>query len=179
MSRLIRLAAGAFAAAEDRYTFVPDDEAVAPGDVILSLARFQREGEALAGQARKVGVRLEPDEAVEDLAYDLTAIPVIELRFAKFRDGRPYTSARLLRERLGYQGEVRAVGDVLREQAQFMVRCGFDAFVPADGSSPEQWGEAARRFAHVYQRAADAHAPAFEERLGVAVQAGAGDGLGL
>jgi uncharacterized protein (DUF934 family) len=56
------------------------------------------------------------------------------------------------------------VGDVLREQAQFMVRCGFDAFEPADGSTPEEWAAAAARFRHVYQRAADDRPPAFAER---------------
>ena len=79
-------------------------------------------------------------------------------------DGRAFTSARLLRERYGFRGEVRAVGDVLREQAGFMVRCGFDAFAPADGSTPEQWAAAANRFRHVYQRAADDREPAFVER---------------
>jgi len=56
------------------------------------------------------------------------------------------------------------VGDVLREQAQFMLRCGFDAFEPADGSTPEDWEHAAHRFRHVYQRAADGRTPAFVER---------------
>ena len=91
---------------------------------------------------------------------------MVALAFPKFRDGRAYTSARLLRERFGFKGEVRAVGDVLREQAGFMVRCGFDAFEPADGSTPEDWERAAQRFRHVYQRAADGRAPAFAERGG-------------
>ena len=180
MSRLIRLSADQFTEVCDRFTFVADDETVPEGDVIVSLTRFQNEGEALASPARLVGVRLEPGQSVEDLAYDLPRIPVVELRFAKFRDGRPYTSARMLRERLGYDGEVRAVGDVLREQAQFMVRCGFDSFVPVDGSSAAQWAASAQRFQHVYQRAADAREPVFEERAHAAAAAGAvGDGHGL
>lgn len=165
MSRLIKQDGAAFAEIDDRYTFVADDESVPEGDVIVSLTRFQAEGESLMSNTRHVGVLIEPDQAVEDLAYDLPRIPVVALNFAKFRDGRPYSSARMLRERLKFAGEIRAVGDVLREQAQFMVRCGFDAFAPADGSSAEQWAAAARRFSHVYQRAADAHAPVFEERL--------------
>jgi len=174
MSQLIKLSAGAFETVDDRFTFVADDEAIPEGDIIVTLTRYQSEGAALATNARLVGVRLEPDQSVEDLAYDLTAIPVIELRFAKFRDGRPYTSAHLLRERLGFTGELRAVGDVLREQAQFMVRCGFDAFAPVDGSSADQWAAATRRFRHVYQRALDGRPPAFEER---AQAVGAGHGL--
>ncbi len=175
MSRLIRHQDGAFAEIDDRFTLVADDEPVPEGDVIISLARFQAEGENLVSNSRQVGVRLEPDQAVEDLAYDLPTIPVIALSFAKFRDGRPYSSARLLRERFGYAGEVRAVGDVLREQALFMLRCGFDSFVPADGSSAGQWAAATQRYRHVYQRAADPREVAFEERT----QAGAGVGHGL
>jgi uncharacterized protein (DUF934 family) len=149
---------------EDPFTAVADDLEIPPGDVIISLTRFQNEGDRLLSESRKVGVRVESDEAVEDLAYDLPRIAVVALVFPKYRDGRAYTSARLLRERFGYKGEVRAVGDVLREQARFMVRCGIDAFEPADESTPEQWNRAVHRFRHVYQRAADRQVPAFEER---------------
>lgn len=175
MSQLIRLQDGRFHVADDRFTLVDDDQPVPEGDVIVSLTRFQAEGEALASDSRLVGVRIEPHEAVEDLAYDLPTIPVVALNFAKFRDGRPYSSARLLRERLGFGGEVRAMGDVLREQALLMVRCGFDSFVPADESSSQQWTEASQRYRHVYQRGADARDVAFEERALVA----AGDDHGL
>lgn len=168
MSRLIKLQGGRFADSTDSFTFVPDDEAVPAGDVVVSLARYLAEGESLAGDQRRVGVRIEPSEAVEDLAYDLPCIPLVVLNFTKFRDGRPYSSARLLRERFAFAGEVRAVGDVLREQALPMLRCGFDAVAPADGSSAEQWDAATRRYRHVYQRAADARRPAFEERASAA-----------
>lgn len=150
---------------EDPFTAVLDDDAeIPPGDVIVSLPRFQLEGERLLGEGRKVGVRVESTEAVEDLAYDLPRIAVVALVFPIFRHGQGYSSATLLRERLGFKGEIRAIGNVLREQARFMVRCGIDAFEPADGSTPEQWAHVVGRFRHVYQRAADHLAPAFEER---------------
>jgi len=107
---------------------------------------------------------MQSDEAVEDLAYDLPRLALVALVFPKYSDGRAYSSATLLRQRMGYPGEVRAVGDVLREQAGFMVRCGIDVFAPSDGSTPEDWAAAAGRFRHVYQRAVDARAPVFEER---------------
>ena len=107
-----------------------------------------------------------PQLRVEALAYDLPRIAVVALDYPKFRDGRAFTSARVLRERLNFKGEVRAVGDVLREQAGYMVRCGFDAFEPADGSTVEDWERATQRFRHVYQRAADGRSPAFVERGG-------------
>ncbi|MDP3175529.1 MAG: DUF934 domain-containing protein [Phenylobacterium sp.] len=164
MPALIRFEGGRMTAVDDPFTEIADDEGMVPGDVIISLTRFQAEGERLLAEGRSVGVRLEPAEEVEALAYDLPRIALVALAFPKYRDGRAYTSARLLRERCGYKGEVRAVGEVLREQAQFMVRCGIDAFAPADGSSAEEWEQASRRFRHVYQRAADGRAPAFAER---------------
>lgn len=164
MPTLIKLADGHMSLVEDPFTAVADDDSVPQGDVIVSLKRFQAEGEALLAEGRLLGVRVEPDEDVEALAYDLPRLAVIALAFPKFRDGRAYSSARLLRERLGFTGELRAVGDVLREQAQFMVRTGFDAFEPADGASPDDWAKAAARYRHVYQRAVDGRAPAFVER---------------
>lgn len=164
MPSRIRLKDGEFALVEDPFTAVSDDWAIPRGDVIISLNRFQAEGDRLLSEGRKVGVRLEADEEVEALAYDLPRLSVVALAFPKFGDGRAYSYAALLRERFKYQGEIRAVGDVLREQAGFMVRCGFDAFEPADGSTPEDWERAAHRFRHVYQRSTSGRTPAFVER---------------
>lgn len=166
MPRLIKLEGGVAAYAEDDFVHVADEDVVPEaGDVILSLTRFQAQGEALlSSNSRKVGVRIESHEEIEVLADDLARISVMALAFPKFRDGRAFTSARLLRERFHYQGEVRAVGDVLQEQAGFMVRCGFDAFEPSDEATPQTWTKALDRFRHVYQRAADQRPPAFEER---------------
>jgi uncharacterized protein (DUF934 family) len=164
MPTLIKLQAGGAVLANDAFTHVDDDQSLPPGDVIVSLTRFQADGERLLGEGRSVGVRLEPAEEVEALVYDLPRLALVALAFPKFRDGRQYSNGRVLRERFGFKGEVRAVGDVLREQAGFMIRCGFDAFEPADGSTPEQWEHVTRRFRHVYQPAADGRAPAFVER---------------
>jgi len=164
MPKLIRWRDGVATWAEDSFASVADEDSIPGGDVILSLTRFQAEGDGLLSEGRAVGVRLESAENVEDLAYDLPRLAVVALVFPKFRDGRAYTSAQLLRQRFGYKGEVRAVGDVLREQAGFMVRVGIDAFEPADGAAPEAWTHAARRHRHVYQRAADGRAPVFAER---------------
>lgn len=166
MPKLIRWTGQRAEAAEDPFTAVDDEEPVPPGDVIISLQRFQSEGRRLLDQGRKVGVRIEPNEPVEDLEADLPRLSVVALAFPKFLQGQAYSSARILRERYDYQGEVRAVGDVLREQARFMVRCGIDAFEPADGSSAEDWTHVVGRFRHVYQRASDGREPAFAERGG-------------
>jgi len=165
MPTLIRWKFGAAVAGEYPFTAVDDDQPVPQGDVIVSLTRFQAEGERLLSEGRSIGVRVNSDEAVEALAYDLPRIALVALAFPKFRDGRAYSAARILRERLAFTGEMRAVGDVLLEQAPFMIRCGFDAFEPADGTTPDQWSAAGRRFRHVYQRAADTREPAFVERV--------------
>src|SRR5690606_26337428 len=96
--------------------------------------------------------------------YDLPRISLVALEFPKYLDGRHYSNARILRGRYKFGGEVRAVGDVLREQAHVMLRSGFDAFEPADDSGAQEWEAATRRYRHVYQRAADGRVPAFVER---------------
>jgi uncharacterized protein (DUF934 family) len=159
MPKLIRWTGQRAETAEDPFTAVADEDSVPRGDVIVSLQRFQSEGQRLLGEGRKVGVRIEPNEDVEELAADLPRLSVVALAFPKFLQGQAYSSARILRERCGFTGEVRAVGEVLREQARFMVRCGVDAFEPAD-----DWTHVVTRFRHVYQRAADGLAPAFTER---------------
>ena len=164
MPTRIRQQGGAFVEVEDPFTAVADDQDIPKGDVIISLARFQTEGDRLLSEGRAVGVRIEPAEEVEALAYDLAGLSVVAVAFPKYRDGRGYTSGRVLRERMGFKGEIRAVGEVLREQAGFMARCGFDGFEPADGSTAEKGARAVQRHRHVYQRAADARRPAFVER---------------
>jgi uncharacterized protein (DUF934 family) len=176
MPKLIKLtraedgAAPTMAWADDSFAHIADDETPGAnvGDVIVSFARFQAEGDALITQGRRLGVRLKSDEPVEGLAYDLPRLATIALEFPKFRDGRAFSSAALLRQRYGYAGEIRAVGDVLRDLAKDMVRVGFDAFEPADGSDPEQWAKSALRYRHVYQPSADGRAPAWRERAGEA-----------
>jgi uncharacterized protein (DUF934 family) len=165
MPTLIKLKEGQFIEAADRFAVV-EAEGLIPdgGGVILPLTRFETDGARLLDEGRPVGVLLQPGEAVERLAYDLPRLAVVALSFPKFRDGRAYSSAALLRTRFGYSGEVRAVGDVLREQAREIVRCGFDGFVPSDGSSSQEWAAAAGRYRHVYQTAADHRAPAYVER---------------
>lgn len=164
MPTLIKWQGDKAVSANDRFTSVADEDALPDGDVIVSFARFQAEGERLLSEGRAVGVRLEPAEEVEALAYDLPRLAAVALAFPKFNDGRAFTSAQLLRQRFAYKGEVRAVGEVLREQAGLMVRVGFDAFAAVDGSTPEQWTHVAHRHRHVYQRAADGRTPVFAER---------------
>lgn len=99
------------------------------GRVIVPLAVWQARRDELAARG-DVGVWLASHEGPEALADDLARIAVIAVNFPKFADGRGYSSAALLRSRYGYSGELRAFGDVLRDQFNYLTRCGFDALQP-------------------------------------------------
>lgn len=100
----------------------------ATGAVIVSHEQWQAQREPLLARAAPLGVRLRSDQPPDLIAADLRHFALVALEFPKFRDGRAYSYARLLRERYGFAGELRAVGDVLLEQLFFMLRTGFDAF---------------------------------------------------
>ncbi|WP_020181307.1 DUF934 domain-containing protein [Methylopila sp. M107] len=117
---------GAFRA--DAWTQTAEDEAVGEGPAILPLARFLAEREALATRNAPLGVVVQPGEAIEELGPHLDRVALVVLTFPKFADGRSSSSARLLRERHGFTGEIRASGDVLIDQMPLMRRCGFDSF---------------------------------------------------
>lgn len=110
------------------------------------------------------------DESLDDIAGDLSGFSAIILDFPKFGDGRAYSQARLLRERHRFTGEIRARGDVLRDQLLFMIRCGFDAFEFA-GLDANEAQAALREFSFVYQTAADGAAPVWRKRLAQAAAA--------
>jgi uncharacterized protein (DUF934 family) len=121
--------------------------------------------DAFLDQSNATAVRLEPDDDARALLPHLDRIALIEIAFPKFRDGRGYSSARILRE-AGYAGELRAEGDVLVDQIGFMRRCGFDSFAPARPLDMAAVERALGRYAHVYQPAADSAAPVWRLRHG-------------
>jgi len=121
--------------------------------------------DAFLDQSNATAVRLEPDEDARLLIPHLDRLALIEIAFPIFRDGRGYSSARILRE-AGYQGELRAQGDVLVDQIAFMKRCGFDSFAPEGSLNPEAIDTALARFEHVYQPAADSRTPVWRLRHG-------------
>lgn len=119
----------------------------------------------LEGQTNATAVRLESGDDARALIPHLDRIALIEVGFPTFRDGRGYSSARVLRE-AGYQGELRAEGDVLVDQVPFMRRCGFDSFAPAKPLDPEVLERSLARYDNVYQRAADGAVPVWKLRHG-------------
>lgn len=149
---------------EDRWRHVADDAELPDGPAIVSLARWIRERALLLERGEPIGVRLPNTTNVADLAADLPVLAVIALEFPKFADGRAYSQARLLRERYGYRGEIRAVGDVLRDQLLFMARNGFDAFELRADRDLDDALEAFGEFSESYQPAADQPLPLFRRR---------------
>jgi len=117
---------------------------------------------------RRLGLRLASDETLDkvsdEIAGDLDRFAAIAIEFPRFTDGRAYTTARLLRERYGYRGEIRAVGEVLRDQLLFMRRCGFDAFEIAEATDAESLSAALAEISVVYQPAVDGRRPAYALR---------------
>ena len=112
----------------DAWAKPADGEPLPDSPAILSKARWLAERERLTGRNAPLGLQIEPGETLDDLAADLPRFALIALSFPKFADGRAFSLARLLREKHGFTGELRAVGNVLSDQIPYMRRCGFDTF---------------------------------------------------
>ena len=139
--------------AQDEYLFAGDDEPLSEGPVIVSLTRLRREREALLARNAPLGVKLAADQSPEALGSDLKHLSLVALEFPTFRDGRPFSWARLLHTRLRFKGEIRATGDFLPDQIAFLVRTGFDALEFA--GTPEVFTRALAEISNVYQPSAD------------------------
>ncbi len=138
--------------------------ALPAGDLIVTLAVWQARKGELAGRER-LGLLLEPADKVEDVADEIARFAVIAVNFPKFVDGRGYSTASLLRQRYGYSGELRAVGDVLHDQLFFMRRVGFDAFALKDGKNLDYALAAGfSAFGDAYQGSTSEPQPAFRRR---------------
>jgi uncharacterized protein (DUF934 family) len=138
----------------------------ADGPVIVSLDQWKAHRDELLQRGTALGIRLHSDQPPELIADDLPRFAVVALEFPKFRDGRAYSYARLLRERYGFKGELRAVGEVLLEQLFFMLRTGFDAFDIQSANPLEDYRTALADFSVWYQPAADGRPTAMQLRRG-------------
>lgn len=123
--------------------------------------------DAFLEQPEAVSVRIEAGEDVTTLLPHLARVRLIEVDFPRFRDGRGFSTARMLRE-AGYQGEIKATGDVLVDLIFFMRRCGFDSFAPDKPFDADDARAALERWDEVYQPAADGRIPIWAKRHGAA-----------
>ncbi|GAA4407194.1 DUF934 domain-containing protein [Quisquiliibacterium transsilvanicum] len=143
----------------------PAEEASPDDALLVPLQDWLAQADALRSRHHgRLGVLLDPADDPAALAGDLDALELVAVTFPAFTDGRGYSIARLLRERLGWKGELRAVGDVLRDQLFYMSRCGFDSFALADGESAEDALRHFGTFSEPYQAAVD-RGPLFARRI--------------
>ncbi len=140
------------------------DMALPTGAVIVPFAYWQAEREALLQQDGPKAVWIDGSVETEALLDDLDKFALIALDFPVFKDGRSYTHARLLRERYGYRGELRAIGDVLRDQIFFMRRCGIDSYAMKKSADINAVLSAFEDFSVNYQTAADSAPPLYKLR---------------
>jgi len=133
-------------------------------DLIVPLALWHDHAHALKARDGGLGVWLDSDEEAEEIGEDANQFQVIALNFPAFTDGRSYSNARLLRDRYGFKGELRAIGDVLRDQLFYLHRCGFDAFAIRADKDPYEALEGLKDFSVTYQAATDEPLPLFRRR---------------
>ncbi|HEX4112350.1 MAG TPA: DUF934 domain-containing protein [Stellaceae bacterium] len=151
--------------AEDRFQRVDDDGPIPGGaPVLLSAKRFLAEAASLAARTAPVGVIWPNNRDIVELAPHLARLATIALVFPSFRDGRAYSQARLLRQRHKYSGELRATGQVLRDQFLFMLRAGFTAFEVVKDSDAEAFPQVIHRYTRYYQPSVDRRPVIAQER---------------
>ena len=143
------------------------DDAEIPGEgaILISAARFLGDAEALSQQVGRTGVIWPNNRDLDDLVPWLGRLASVALVFPSFRDGRAYSQARLLRERHGYKGELRATGQVLRDQFVFMLRAGFDAFEVKKEADAEAFAATVKRYSVFYQPTGDGRITALHRRM--------------
>jgi uncharacterized protein (DUF934 family) len=158
--------------APESWNFVglEPDSAIQPlpeGAIVVPLALWKEQRGILKARGTPVGVWLKPDDEPGDLADDVGALTFIAVHFPKFTDGRGYSTATLLRRRYGYEGELRAFGDVGRDQLFFLKRVGFDSFALAPHRDPVGAIASFGDFTVKYQGAVDDPVPLFRKRSAV------------
>ncbi len=138
--------------------------AIPPGKVILPCNLWNSLRQELVPRQGDIGVWLDSDESAELIAESVTTLPLIAIHFPVFADGRGFSNARLLRERYGFTGELRAIGCFIRDQLTFLRRCGINAFVFEGEESLEEIGNSLNDFSATYQITTDQSLPIFRRR---------------
>lgn len=152
-------------AVDDVWAFVEDGHELSPGGcIVVTLGRFLSEHDQLLARNQSIGVRLGNSDDPKLLEPFLDQLHLIELQFPKYTDGRAFSQAQLLRGRYGYKGEVRATGQILRDQLRLMIRSGFDAIQFDDADAEAIYEFSSREFSEFYQAAPDTSASIFLKR---------------
>ncbi|MEC9346713.1 MAG: DUF934 domain-containing protein [Pseudomonadota bacterium] len=149
---------------EDRWVDADSlDGALRPGGVLVPLELWKAERLTLRGKSA-VGVVLPNTADPAELAGDYERLAAVALQFPAFADGRAFSQARVIREKHGFKGEIRARGPLIPDQYLYLLRCGFDAVELPEGTDIEVWLRNARRYTTFYQPAADDRVVAWRRR---------------
>jgi uncharacterized protein (DUF934 family) len=141
---------------QDVWTMLADHEALpATGPLIVPLSRWRADRETLSAGNRPLGVRLGAGDHADDIASDLDRFALVAVEFPTISDGRGYSTGRLLRERYGFTGELRAVGAIIRDQFPFLSRCGFDVIEAKNIAEASAMSESLSRITVTYQPSTD------------------------
>ncbi|MDR3519139.1 MAG: DUF934 domain-containing protein [Azospirillaceae bacterium] len=146
----------------DPWTVLDDaagSDGIPEGPVIVSLERWQRDRAVLELRNAPLGIRLKSHQLAGEIAADLDRFGLVVLELPKFRDGRAFSTARLLRERYGFTGEIRATGAMIPDQFLFLVRCGVSSVEVPDNADLAVWRHALTEITIAYQAAATADEP--------------------
>lgn len=150
---------------DDPYVRILDDAAIPDdGPVLVPAARLLADAGEFAQRTGKTGIFWPNDRSVFELVPYLDRLALVALAFPNFRDGRAYSQARILREQHHFRGELRATGQILRDQFLFLHRAGFDAFEVTKPADAVAFAETIRRYSVFYQPAADGRPPVFRRR---------------
>lgn len=136
----------------------------ASGDVIVPLALWRKAREQLIARPGRIGVWLEGDDDPAEVSADFDRFGVLAVLFKSFTDGRGYSIGRLLRQRYAWSGELRAIGDIQRDQLFYLERCGFNAFALREGEDIDRALEAFNDFSEPYQASVERPLPLFRRR---------------
>ena len=134
-------------------------------DVLVPFAAWKSHHAEWLKHEGRLGVLIEPNEDPADVAGDLARFALVAVHFPVFTDGRGYSIGRLLRERYGYKGELRAVGDIMQDQLFYLSRVGFDAFLLRANQSVEGAIKALDSFSEAYQASVERPQPLFRRRV--------------
>jgi uncharacterized protein (DUF934 family) len=152
--------------AADRFTLVEDDAPIpSDGAVLVKAERFLADAADLAARNGETGVIWPNNRDIHELAPWLDRLALVALVFPTFRDGRAYSQARILREQYKFEGEMRATGQVLRDQFIFFLRSGFDALDVKKDADAAVYAQVLKRYSVFYQPTGDGRVTAFRARL--------------
>lgn len=149
----------------DTYQLITETGALPAQDIVVSLDVWQQQQDAILAHPHKKGVMLQPDQHPEIIANDVQQLDMIALDFPAFADGRGYSYAALLRQRFGFTGELRATGDVFKDNLFYLKRCGFNSFAVRADKDIHVALQGLNDFSESYQASVDESRPLYRRRF--------------